>query len=74
MAAQDAQFNAVVYQEDKHFVAQCLDVDVSSFGKSVEDALSNLREALELFFEDSPRRDVAHVEHAEVHQLTLARA
>lgn len=44
----------VVWKEGKFFVAQCLNVDVSSFGKSKKEALDNLREALELYFEDEP--------------------
>ena len=35
-------------------MARCLDVEVTSQGTTVEDALENLREALELYFEDSP--------------------
>jgi len=49
----------IVWQEGKHFVAQCLNVEVSSFGESKEEALANLTEALELYFEDvSPQRVV----------------
>jgi predicted RNase H-like HicB family nuclease len=47
-------FNSVVYRDGKHFVAQCLDVDISSFGHSESESLDNLREALELYFEDKP--------------------
>jgi predicted RNase H-like HicB family nuclease len=43
----------VVYKEDKFYVSQCLNVDVSSFGNSVEEAVENLTEALELYFEDN---------------------
>ena len=32
-------------------VAQCLNVDVSSFGSTREEALANLKEAVELYFE-----------------------
>jgi predicted RNase H-like HicB family nuclease len=46
-------FDNVVWQEGEHFVAQCLNVDVSSFGNSKNEALDNLKEALELYFEDS---------------------
>ena len=42
--------NAVVWQEDEWFVAQCLEVDVASQGKSEEEALENLRDALILHF------------------------
>ena len=40
-----------VYREDEFFVAQCLNVDVSSFGSSREEAIANLKEAVELYFD-----------------------
>jgi predicted RNase H-like HicB family nuclease len=46
------QINNAVWKEGDYFVAQCLNVDVSSFGDTKDDALSNLQEALELYFED----------------------
>jgi len=45
---------SVVWKEGKHYISQCLDVDVSSFGKTKKDALKMLQEALELYFEDMP--------------------
>jgi predicted RNase H-like HicB family nuclease len=42
--------NAVVWQEDKWFVAQCLEIDVASQGATEAEALENLREALTLHF------------------------
>lgn len=44
----------MVWKEGKYYVAQCLNVDVSSFGRTKVGALRNLEEALELYFEDSP--------------------
>lgn len=44
-------FTASVWREGEWFVAQCLEVDVASQGESEEEALTNLREALELHFE-----------------------
>ncbi len=41
----------IVWKEGKYHVAQCLNVDVSSFGKTKREALTNLVEALELYFE-----------------------
>jgi predicted RNase H-like HicB family nuclease len=61
----------VVYREDEHYVAQCLNVDVSSFGDSEAEALANIREALELYFEDASASDASPVEAAEVRTLTL---
>ena len=43
-----------VYKEAPYYVAQCLNVDVSSFGNTVEEAIANLKEALELYLEDAP--------------------
>lgn len=42
----------VVYKEGNYYVAQSLNVDVSSFGESREEAEKNLKEALDLYFED----------------------
>jgi predicted RNase H-like HicB family nuclease len=42
----------VIYREGKYYVSQCLNVEVSSFGNTVQEALDNLNEALELYFED----------------------
>ncbi|MDO8668080.1 MAG: type II toxin-antitoxin system HicB family antitoxin [bacterium] len=45
---------SVVWKEGKHYVSQCLEVDVSSFGETKKEALTMLQEALELYFEDTP--------------------
>ena len=41
-------FKYVVYQEGKYYVSQCLNVDVSSFGKTIDEAVNNLIDAVEL--------------------------
>jgi len=43
-----------VWKEGTYYISQCLDVDVSSFGKSKKEALAMLQDALELYFEDMP--------------------
>jgi predicted RNase H-like HicB family nuclease len=48
------RFTAAITHEDPWYVARCLEVEVASQGESVEEAISNLREALELYFEDVP--------------------
>lgn len=50
----DKQFRvtAAVTKEGKFYVARCLEVEVTSQGESLEGALDNLREALELYYED----------------------
>jgi predicted RNase H-like HicB family nuclease len=44
-------FTARVWKEDPWFIAQCTEVDVASHGHTEQEALDNLREALELHFE-----------------------
>ena len=48
------EFKASLWRENGWVVAQCLEVDVASQGRSEEEALANLKEALALHFE-SPR-------------------
>jgi predicted RNase H-like HicB family nuclease len=44
-------FAATVWREGSWYVSQCLEIDVASQGATEEEALENLREALELHFE-----------------------
>jgi len=44
-------FAASVWREGDWYVAQCLEIDIASQGETEEEALSNLKEALELYFE-----------------------
>ena len=51
------RFTAAVTHEPPWYVARCLEVEVTSQGETVEDALENVKEALELYFEDAPVPD-----------------
>ena len=46
------RFTAAISHEGEWYVARALEVEVTSQGQSVDEALANLREALELYFED----------------------
>ncbi|MBU4494383.1 MAG: type II toxin-antitoxin system HicB family antitoxin [Acidobacteriota bacterium] len=53
----------IIYREGKYFVAQCLNVDVSSFGESIQEAQSNIKEALELYFEgDKGKKEYVQID------------
>lgn len=43
---------AAVHREEDWYVAQCLEVDVASEGPSIDEALENLAEAVELYLEE----------------------
>lgn len=55
-------------------MAQCLNIDVSSFGKTQKEALANLREALELYFEDKKHSCFVNVENPVIVKQQLQHA
>lgn len=55
-----------IWKEGKYYVAQCLNVEVSSFGKTRKEALKNLQEAVELYFEDIKIPKVIKIERVEI--------
>ncbi len=46
------RFSVIVQKDDAWYIAKCIDNSVASRGKTVEEALDNLDEALELYEED----------------------
>ncbi len=47
-------FSAVLHREDSLYVAECPEVGTVSQGETVEEALTNLKEATELYLEEFP--------------------
>ncbi|MBN2324079.1 MAG: type II toxin-antitoxin system HicB family antitoxin [Spirochaetes bacterium] len=43
----------VLYKEDKYYVVQCINIELSTFGDTINNAVRNLDEALALYFEDN---------------------
>ena len=52
-------FTAVIEKEDDIYVALCLELDIASQGDTIEEAKSNLKEAIELFFEHASENEAA---------------
>ena len=44
----------LVQKDDNWYVAKCIENSVASQGKTIEESINNLREALELYYEDTP--------------------
>ena len=49
-------YSAIVTEEDGGFVALNPDTDVASQGDTIDTALANLKEALELYFEEASKQ------------------
>jgi predicted RNase H-like HicB family nuclease len=47
-------FTAILYWEEDVWVAECPEVGVASQGETMDEALAMLREATELYLEDTP--------------------
>ena len=60
------RFSASIWQEGEWFIAQCIQVDVASQGTTEDEALENLRDALELHFSPPVATLVPHVRDIEV--------
>ena len=59
-------FNAVIIKEGEWYVAQCLEVDVASQGKTEDEAMKNLNEALLLHFTPPVATLLPNVRHFEL--------
>ena len=53
------QLTALIEREGDGYFALCPELDVASQGTTVEEARTNLREALELFFETAAPSEIA---------------
>ncbi len=59
-------FTAVITREGDWYVAQCVEVNVASQGRTPTEAVDALREALELRFEGEDLPELPQVERFEV--------
>jgi predicted RNase H-like HicB family nuclease len=51
------KFTAVINKEENWYVAYCVEIDVVSQGKTIEEAQMNLKEAVELYLESFEKDD-----------------
>ena len=64
--AMKQMFTAKVWKEGAWYVAQALEVNVASQGESVDQALQNLMEALQLYFDPPTPTIECQIHHIEV--------
>ena len=61
----ERELTAIIEREGDGYVALCPEVDVASQGDTVDEARSNLLEALELFFETASPKEIKERMHDE---------
>ena len=65
------RIHSVVWKEDSWFVAKALEIEVVSQGQNEKEALSNLKEALELYFEDQSEIELAPVSSPKLQDISI---
>lgn len=60
------QFTAIIEREGDGYVSLCPELDIASQGNSIEEAKSNLTEALQLFFEMADPSEIQNRLHTEI--------
>ncbi|MBI4452380.1 type II toxin-antitoxin system HicB family antitoxin [Candidatus Woesearchaeota archaeon] len=50
-------FTAVVHKEEELYVSECPEIGTASQGKTIDEAVSNLKEATELYLEEFPIKE-----------------
>ena len=66
------KYTALIQDDDGGYVSLCPELDIASQGDTVEEALSNLKEAVELFFELAPHEEVFRREHSAICSVQIA--
>ena len=61
----------VVYKEGKYYVSQCLNVDVSSFGETIDEAIAALKEAVELCLEAEGELEEGELQFVGVQRIAV---
>lgn len=65
------RIHSVVWKEDRWFVAKALEIEVVSQGKTEKEALTNLKEALELYFEDQSKIELSPVNKPKLQDISI---
>ncbi len=60
------ELTAIIEREGDGYVALCPELDIASQGDTIEEARSNLIEALELFYETASEEEISRRVHEEV--------
>jgi predicted RNase H-like HicB family nuclease len=51
-------FTAIIHKEEAWYIADCPEVGTISQGKTIEEAIANLKEATELYLEEFPLPEI----------------
>jgi predicted RNase H-like HicB family nuclease len=64
-------FHSILWKEGEWYVAKCVEIEVTSQGKTKKEALGNLSEALSLFFNGEAMPQMSHFPEIELHRVPI---
>jgi predicted RNase H-like HicB family nuclease len=65
-------FNIAIMKEGDLYVAKCIDNTITSQGKTMDEAIANLKEALELYYEDEPEYAISETSNIFLSTLQIS--
>jgi predicted RNase H-like HicB family nuclease len=64
----------IIRQEEEWFVATCLENNIASQGKKIDEAIANLKEAISLYYEDEKEEGLKLINNEPIFITTLEMA
>jgi predicted RNase H-like HicB family nuclease len=64
----------IIKQEEEWFVATCLENNIASQGKTMDEAIVNLKEAISLYYEDEISEELNLFNNDQIYITTLEMA
>ena len=64
----------VIKKEEEWFVATCLENNIASQGKTIGEAVENLKEAISLYYEDNHEEKSLFTNHEQIYITSLEMA
>ena len=64
----------IIQHEENWFVATCLENNIASQGKTIDEAVENLKEAITLYYDDETQDDMSEAVYSPVYMTTLEMA
>ena len=61
----------IIKREEEWFVATCLENNIASQGKTIDEAAENLKEAIALYYEDETKEEIMNQRNDQIYITTL---
>ncbi|MCL2154571.1 MAG: type II toxin-antitoxin system HicB family antitoxin [Leptospirales bacterium] len=61
----------IIKREEEWFVATCLENNIASQGKTIDEATENLKEAISLYYEDEAKEEIMKPGNDQIYITTL---